>query len=96
MIVPLEEIEIDSSIRYLRQLIGDKMGISIDQQRLVFEGRQLDPARDLEDYGIREGNILQLIILSRWQHSYSPIGDTSSLISTSLIPKLGWRSKFLF
>ncbi|PMD48869.1 ubiquitin like protein, partial [Hyaloscypha variabilis F] len=63
--VPLKEIEIDSSIRYLRQLIQDKVGISIDQQRLVFEGRQLDPAKDLEDYGIRDGSTLQLIILSR-------------------------------
>ena len=68
------------------------MGISIDQQRFVFEGRQLDPVKDLEIYGIRDGNTLQLIILSRGQHSYSPIGDTSSLISTSLVPKL--RSNF--
>jgi len=56
----------DSSIDHMRNLIQDKEGIPPDQQRLIFQGRQLDPANYLQDYGICGGHTVHLILRLRY------------------------------
>ena len=44
------------------QSIQDVEGVPIDQQRLLFEGKQLDDERTLADYNIRPGAIVYLVL----------------------------------
>lgn len=44
-----------------KKKILDEIGLPIDQQRLIFEGKQLADSRTLSDYKIKKGSILFLI-----------------------------------
>jgi hypothetical protein len=45
----------------VKQLIQDKDGVSVDIQRLIYNGQQLDDDRYLSDYNIRTESIIHLI-----------------------------------
>ena len=46
----------------LRQLVQDKTGVSEDQQRLIFAGRQLDNDMTLESKKIGKDSTIHLVI----------------------------------
>mmetsp|Transcript_27219 Transcript_27219/g.33640 ORF Transcript_27219/g.33640 Transcript_27219/m.33640 type:complete len:94 (-) Transcript_27219:138-419(-) len=50
----------DDTIRDLKELVRDKEGISIDQQRLLFYGRQLEDKHTLTHYSITKESTLHL------------------------------------
>jgi ubiquitin len=52
-------------ILHLKFLIQATDGIPPGQQRLFYQGRQLDDERTLSDYNIREGSILHLVLRLR-------------------------------
>lgn len=59
------DVEPDESIETLKAKIQAKEGISPDQQRVVFEGKQLDSTKSISDYGIEEDSTLHLVLRLR-------------------------------
>ena len=53
------------SIGNVKYLIQEKEGIPIDQQRLVYDGIQLEDNKTIEDYNIKEESTIHLILRLR-------------------------------
>jgi len=60
------ELEPNDPVAQLKLEILDRQSIVPDQQRLVFEGKQLDdPDRTLADYNIQRGSTIHVFIRTR-------------------------------
>ena len=79
------EVDGSDSIQQVRQKIHDKEGIPPDQQRLVFEGKQLEDGRTLLDYTIMRNEVIDLVLRLRggMYHEVSGNNDNVGRLSLS-------------
>jgi ubiquitin len=58
-------VELNYSIRNIKEIIYDKDSIPIDEQRLIFSGKQLTDDRTLSDYNVQKDSTFHLVLLLR-------------------------------
>ncbi|XP_053085110.1 uncharacterized protein LOC113542377 [Pangasianodon hypophthalmus] len=59
------DITDDETVDQLMRKIYQKEGTPVDQQRLIYNGRQLDSGRKLQDYNIVSGSIIYMTLRLR-------------------------------
>jgi len=59
------EVESSTTIKQIKEIMQDKEGINIEEQRLIFGGKNLEDNRTLADYNIVAENTLHLVLRVR-------------------------------
>jgi len=59
------DIEPNSSVALIKRKIEDMEGFCTDQQRLLFRGLPLEDYSTVQQYGIQDGNTINLLITLR-------------------------------
>lgn len=56
------EVGDDDTVENLKDIVMGDQGIPMDQQRLIFDGKQLEDGRSLSSYGIMDDAIVHLVL----------------------------------
>jgi len=56
------DVKTKNTLKSIKTKIQEKEGIPVDQQRLIFDGKQLEDNNVLDFYNIQKGSILHLIL----------------------------------
>ena len=56
------DISSEFTVAQVKQEIFDREGIEVDQQRLIFAGKQLEDERPIDYYGIEDDSTLHLLL----------------------------------
>ncbi|XP_052241111.1 uncharacterized protein LOC127851394 isoform X2 [Dreissena polymorpha] len=63
------DIRLDQTVSQLKQLVEDSTGVPIDQQRMIFAGRELEEDRFLYEFDIEDKATLHLVLRLRGGHT---------------------------
>ena len=61
-IIPLDDVMPGSMVEALKWKVHDKMGIPVDQQRLIFVGKELENGQTLVEYNIVDKSLVYLVL----------------------------------
>jgi hypothetical protein len=56
------DVEPNATVLQLKGLISEKEGISVNDQRLIFEGKQIEDQYAISDYSITEMSTIHLVL----------------------------------
>ncbi len=59
------EAEAEDTIEDIKNKIMEKEGVPVDQQRLIFGGKQLDSDKTLADYDVQEDSTFHMVLRLR-------------------------------
>jgi len=59
------DVDTTDTVLTLKKMVADKEGIPVDQQRLIYGGKQLEDSRQLSDYNIQRDSTVHLVLRLR-------------------------------
>ena len=57
--------EPENTVQQVKQALQEKEGISVEQIRLIFGGRQLNDTSALSEYNLKPGSVIHMVLQLR-------------------------------